>query len=281
MSSTESHEYAPLVRWPSAEWRAAFHKQVTNTMLDAAKGTAAIAIARNRHNGVPTDLSAMDVAQDVLTATWEGTLTWRPERVPLLTHVRDAIKNRCRHAYRRHRDTDPAPEIALDALDQDEAIWTDVEDALASAVTEIDADLADLARRLVVEIVGHRNGDSAVIAVLAAMAQGETTDAELADATGLDAHAIHNAKRRIQRSARQASPDLIADIGASLGIPPERLARLRDDRAAATATPPSAPARRVERVRRVEAARRSVSDVVTAVGAFEQRASEPKRAASR
>ncbi len=280
MSSTESQENAPLVRWPSAEWRAEFHKQVTNTMLDAATGSATNAIARLGRHDVQVDLTAEDLVQDILTATLDGTLAWRPEKVPLLGHVRDVIRYRCRHTYRRSHSTDPVPEVALDALGEDDALWTDVEDALASEVVACsDADLADLARRLVAEITRFRKGDRAVLAVLRAMVQGDTTDAELVEATGLNPHALHDPKRRLRRTARSVSPDLLAEIRAALGISTDRRVQRRDlpDPAAKA---PTTTATRVARVRRVAAARRSASDVPT-TDACERIANAPKRISTR
>lgn len=260
MSSTESQENAPLVRWPSAEWQTEFHKQFTKTVLDAATASAAIEIARFRHQDVSLDLTAEDLVQDILTATLDGTLTWRPESVSLATHVKDVIGYRCRQLYRQIRRAVPAPEIALDALDEDDGLWTDVEDALGTALTETDAGLADLARRLVDEIVHLRNGDRATIAILAAMADGQTTDAELAEATGLNPHAIESAKLRIRRTARSASPDLLAEIHAALGISTKRPTRRRKTQAPA-ANSSSTPAKRIARVRRVAAARRATAEV--------------------
>jgi hypothetical protein len=193
-------------------------------LIQTATHCATVQTARLRYRHVEIEMSADDLVQTVLAATWEGTLAWRPEAVPLRTHVQDEIRHACRHALQRHRARRGPDLIALDALNGDDADLTEVEEALAANIPEINHETADLANRLAQELRNLAIEDRDALRVLAALEQGRSSNRELAAFTELEVRTIDNARKRLQRLRRRITPGLLAEIEVSIGVPPDRSA---------------------------------------------------------
>ncbi len=207
---------AARITWPSAEWRSVLKRQATMATMEAAVRCARVEIDRLQRLNRAIDLDAEDLVQDVLTATCAGTLKWCPEAAPLRTHLRDKVRLACRRLRRRSRLLAGTVRIVLDELRDEDPIWNDVEAALAADVVEPDDSLIGVARRFEAELRVLAAGDEAALRVLDQLAAGTTVNAEVAAATGMSVRTVEGVRKRIQRLARRVSPELLAEIAASL-----------------------------------------------------------------
>ncbi|MBZ0238272.1 MAG: hypothetical protein K8M05_38530 [Deltaproteobacteria bacterium] len=198
------------------EWRAAFRQQITPQTMQAAVRCAEIEIARLNKLEIPIAWDAEDLVQKTITATCEGRLAWDPEVVGLRAHLRDKIRLACRRLRRRKRRAMEVMAVELDAAGEQDAVWNDP--ALTAPDTSASVDTTNLARRVESELWRLAAADQAVLRVIAAMAEGETTLGELVIASGLGPRAVLNAKARLQRLALQLPPELLADVRDELSL---------------------------------------------------------------
>lgn len=204
--------------WQSEGWKSEFRKHATPETMQAAVRCATIEIARLRRLTIEVQWDEEDLVQRVLMATWAGRLTWSPDAAPLRTHLRDKIRLACRRLRRRHFAGDGHPVIALDALDDEDALWGEVEAALAERTTDANPTLVDLARRFEAELWDLAARDPIALRVLAAMSAGVTSTTQIAKAAGLPVGYVVNAKGRLRRLAVRVSPPLLGDIGVELNL---------------------------------------------------------------
>lgn len=200
----------------SPEWRAAFRQQITPQTMQAAVRCAEIEIARLNKLEIPISWDAEDLVQKTIMATCEGRLAWDPEVVGLRAHLRDKIRLACRRLRRRKRRAIEVRTVELDAAGEQDPVWNDPALTVPDASTS--ADTTSLARKVESELWRLAAGDQAVLRVIAAVSEGETSTAELVAATGLSPRAVLNAKARLQRLASQLSPELLADVRDELSL---------------------------------------------------------------
>ena len=202
----------------SKEWQSAFRTHATPETMQAAVRCAAIEIARLRRLKIEVQWDEEDLVQRALVATWAGRLKWSPDVAPLRTHLRDKIRLACRRLRRRHFAGDGLSVVALDALDDEDALWGEVEAALATRKAEADPALVDLARRFEAELWSRAAQDPIALRVLAAMSSGVTSTSKIAKAAALPVGIVVNAKKRLRRLGLRVSPPLLADIQAELNL---------------------------------------------------------------
>lgn len=202
----------------SEDWQSAFRSQATPATMQAAVRCATIEIARLRRLTIDVRWDEEDLVQRALTATWEGRLKWCPAKAPLRTHLRDKIRLACRRLRRRHFAGAGHTVVALDALDDEDGLWGEVEAALASRTAEADPTLLDLARRFEAELWNRAADDPIALRVLAQMSAGVTSISKIAKATALPVGIVVNAKKRLRRLGLRVTPTLVTDIQAELNL---------------------------------------------------------------
>lgn len=205
----------PITICSSVAWKDAFCRQATADTLHAVTRCATREIARLRRLEIEPTFDDDDLVQQVMAATCAGALAWDPNRVPLRTHLRDALRLVCRRLRLRGAPEDPITgaviaTVALDDLDEEDPVWS--EEAM---VTPSPADILMRAQALhhfESELWLRSAGDQVALRVLRAMTGGDTTPGEVEESTGLPVAAVVAARRRLTRTARQVPPELVDAI---------------------------------------------------------------------
>jgi len=210
----------PVNTPPSEEWQSAFRTHATPETMQAAVRCARIEIGRLRVVMIEVPWDEEDLVQRVLVATCAGRVKWKPEVVPLRTHLRDKVRHACRRVRARHYAGEEPTVVALDAIDDDDALWGEVEVVLSKRTGEADPTLADLTRRFEAELWTRAAHDPIALRVLAVMSSGVTSISKIAKATALPVGFVVNAKKRLRRLGLRVSPPLLADIQAELHLDP-------------------------------------------------------------
>lgn len=191
---------------PSEEWIEAFTRQMSEPAFFHAmwryaerRGRMLAHVAR-----LDPEAYAQGLVQDVIDDTLEGTIAWDPQRVTLAKHVRDAVKSRSRHQYRRAlRDR----HVSLDGKG---ALLVD--DATAVAHRETAAEQAERARCVaaVLERIRASAGDDVeVVKLLDAMERGAETRGEILHVAGLTKLQYDAARKRLDRLIETLPSQLI------------------------------------------------------------------------
>lgn len=207
----------PITICSSATWKSAFLRQATAETLRAATRCAAGEIARLQRLEIEPPFDEDDLVQQVMAATCAGALTWDPDRVPLRTHLRDALRLVCRRLRVRGAGDEglaggPAIPVALDDLDDEDTVWS--EDAMVVPSPAETLMSAQVVHHFESELWLRSAGDQVVLRVLRAMADGDTTPADVAESTGLPVAVVVAARRRLTRTARQIPPELMSALRA-------------------------------------------------------------------
>jgi len=146
-------------------------------------------------------LAARELVADVIGDTYEGTLTWDPDHVPLRKHVCAHVKQRVRSARRVARMHTSLPEVS-DEMAQ-------VATATAASVdTEPGVDPADVP--VLLDELRHRaTEDPEVLTLLSLYERGITRKARIL-ALGMSDAQYRNTRRRLLRFAIAAADALRA-----------------------------------------------------------------------
>jgi hypothetical protein len=190
---------------PSEQWIEAFTQQMTEPSFhDSMWRSAECYAGKLSHvRKVDPEAYALELVQDILDDTLEGKIAWDPARVSLRKHVRDAIKSRSRHDYRRackrrHTSLDEGGEAMLDAL------------AASSLETEPEqAERIRFAATIAETIRAHAADDPEVVLVLDAYEQGARSRSEVLEVVALTKLQYDAAKKRLSRLIEELPNQLI------------------------------------------------------------------------
>ncbi len=194
LSNTGRAEKVPFIA--TEEWLHA----LTEQMSDPAFYDAAWRYAERRGRMVEhvqkldPEAYGLELVQDIIDDTLEGTIVWDPKRVTLLKHVRDAIKSRSRHDYRR---ACRRRHISLAGLGVQQ-----LEHQIASAHRETDVEQAErrhYASAVIDRIRACASGDIEVERILSAIEQGAEVRAEILHIAGLTKLQYDAARKRLDR----------------------------------------------------------------------------------
>ncbi len=190
---------------PSEEWIEAFTRQMSERSFYDAMWRSAERRGRmiSHVRKIDPEAYALDLVQDIIDDTLEGKIAWDPARVSLRKHVRDAIKSRSRHEYRRafkrrHASLDEGGEAMLDEL--------------AAISHENDAEKAERMRFAisVVEAIRARaSGDPEVLLLLDALERGAHSRAEVLQLVVLTKLQYDAARKRLDRLIEELPNQLI------------------------------------------------------------------------
>lgn len=137
------------------------------------------------------DNYAEELLEDVLGDTFEGRTPWDPSRVDLKKHVRDTIKYRSRHHYKRAR---AAPHISIDKAG--------AHDRLELEITEHEQERIRVQRTAdesVAELRVLATGDPEVLMLLDAYQRRDLKKADVLMSTGLSSRQYAAARARLHR----------------------------------------------------------------------------------
>ncbi len=194
LSNTGRAEKVPFVA--TEEWLHA----LTEQMSDPAFYDAAWRYAERRGRMVEhvqkldPEAYGLELVQDIIDDTLEGTIVWDPKRVTLIKHVRDAIKSRSRHDYirayrRRHISLAGRGERQLEHQVAISHRETDVEQA----------ERRQSASEVIDRIRETAAGDIEVERILDAIEQGAAVRAEILHIAGLTKLQYDAARKRLDR----------------------------------------------------------------------------------
>lgn len=190
---------------PPEEWIEAFTRQMSERSFHDAMWRSAESFGyRLAHvRKVDPDAYAVELVQDILDDTLEGKIAWDPARVSLRKHVRDAIKSRARHEYRRalkrrHASLDEGGEAMLDDL------------AATEHENEVEkAERKQFAVTIVDTLQVRAAGDPEVVLVLRAIEQGAETRSEILEVVSLTKLQYDAARKRLDRLIEDLPNQLI------------------------------------------------------------------------
>lgn len=175
--------------------REAYDAQDTPELRRAALHYARLrAIVVRRAGGRIDDSYASELVHDALVDTWTGDVTWNPDRVSLLDHVRGLVKTR---SWRHVTGASRVPHISLDGADghvarkADEALYHATQGSVTPMV------LAALSIKVVRELKRLAHGDTTATAILGCWTEGLIDRDEVIAATGLDDRAYKAARARL------------------------------------------------------------------------------------
>ncbi|TMQ04775.1 MAG: hypothetical protein E6J90_46320 [Deltaproteobacteria bacterium] len=187
----------------SVDWRAMLRRDLTAEMLDRLK-----VYALKKLGGFgggkprPGDLArAEELAVSAASDTWNGRVTWNPERRKLEPHLQNVI---CRRLWlewrtaRRHRDES----IDADAHDERSTVRDEMERAMADHFP--DAESAAKAAESWAELEQCATADPELAAYIDARAE-DLAGADLETATGLSPETIRRVRRRLDKIGQQLS----------------------------------------------------------------------------
>lgn len=163
--------------------------------------------------GVARDsLIARELVADVVGDTYFGRLTWRPERVPLATHILDEVRQRVRRMRAREMP------ISLSELAEDETPSTEMDDSEAAGKSwyPSEADLPDVIQGVRALAVG----DAPVLQLLQLHELGVTRMRDVLWA-GMPRAMYGSARKRLRRYALKAlrlGPDMLRDAKAAQAL---------------------------------------------------------------
>ncbi len=192
--STNPATKPPFV--PSESWLEAFTQQMSepaffNAMWRYGERRGRMLLSARK---VDPEAYAIELVQDIIDDTLEGRIAWDPDRVTLRKHVRDAIKSRSRHHYRR------AIKQRHCALDEGGAAALDTMAATTHRETELEkAERLRCATALLDLIRSHVEGDADVCLLLDALEGGAYSRAEILEAVPLTTLSYDAAKKRLDR----------------------------------------------------------------------------------
>jgi hypothetical protein len=145
---------------------------------------------------------AEDLVADAIGDTWQGHLTWNPDELSLVDHVKGAVRSRVRAEWRRAKRF---AHVSLDVHESDEdderatSLWSEAEEALGANVATSDASDRIFAGKVLDRLHGLAAGDTEIEALLDAMRAGATERAELIRMTGMSTRRYESARRRLDR----------------------------------------------------------------------------------
>lgn len=194
-------------QWQSSTWWSALHEQATPETIAAGVQVAEVELARLARYGVAVLHSGEDVVNAAMLAITDGTCMWEPAAYSLRTHLCHKVRQAVRGLRERRRV--PPALVALDAVDDDDPVWTD--QALASDGVR-DAELRDLARQVERDVWRGCAADPVALRVLEAMSGGARGEQEIASLLEVPRTVVLNALRRINRVALGLPARLVQDV---------------------------------------------------------------------
>jgi hypothetical protein len=172
---------------PETEAQRAFAEQLTQETMREALRFAKERARLVRRIGRRTDPHyAHELLQDAMTDTWTGVAVWKPERIPLLHHLRGVIRRR---SWREVKEAIQRPMVGLDRESRLSIHGTcgNVSPIILAALT---SRVVDDLRRLAVE-------DRDACLVLDAWEEGHVEPDEVLAFTGLEGRAYKIARKRL------------------------------------------------------------------------------------
>lgn len=203
LSNTGGLEKVPFV--PSEEWLEAF----TTQLADDDFYNAAWRYAERRGRMVAhvqkldPEAYGTELVQDIIDDTLDGKILWDPKRVTLLKHVRDAVKSRSRHHFkracrRRHVSFEDHRNLVDDQI------------AVTQRETEVEtAERRETITHVLARIRENADGDPEVLLLVDAYERGAETRAEILQIAGLTKLQYDAARKRLDRLIEALPSQLI------------------------------------------------------------------------
>lgn len=187
----------------SADWREVFKRELTEAMLDRLK---VFALRRLRGYGGgkarPDDKArAEELAVSSASDTWNGRVTWNPERRKLEPHLQNVIDRRLWlewRSARRHRHE------SIDAHGYDERSTTHDEMERAMVDRFPDAESTARANESLAELEQCATADPELAVYIDARSD-DLAGVDLEIATGLSPETIRRVRRRLDKIGQQLS----------------------------------------------------------------------------
>lgn len=193
---------APAPFNPTEEWIEAFDRQNTDDMrMRATRFARSRARFVARAGGRADDLYIAELVHDALADTLLGVLTWDPAVVSLEVHVFGAIRSRTKNdrlralRFRHH---------SLDAGDTS-GVMCEVESSLAAGQGMASAESLLFSAEVLDQVRGLAAGDSAILQIVDAIAEGASTPAEIMSVAQMAEKTWRKARLRLARLVEQLS----------------------------------------------------------------------------
>jgi len=185
-------------------WIEAFSAQVAGRTLrrDALRFARGCVRMLESCGALVASSHAEELVADTIGDTWQGLLSWNPDELPLVEHVKAAVRSRVRAEWRRAKR---GAHVSLDAHEDDEdderaaGLWSEAEEALGANAAVTDSSRRILAVEVLDRLSSLAESDAEVLALLEAMRAGATERAELAQMTGMPVRRYESARRRLDR----------------------------------------------------------------------------------
>jgi hypothetical protein len=190
--------------WPTAEFLAALKAQAKPDMMDDVIAYIAKRASWLQHqhgNGAKDLIAAM--ANDALSDTFTGRVTWDPMRCPLELHLKSVIRSRLSHDLERAEN--------YEHLEVEDAAEHDVHDAMARAgkpALTATKKVSKYVLRFTDELRTQAADDEEVLKLLDLHLEGVTERRHICHRACMKPAEYHNAFRRLKRLADKISPEL-------------------------------------------------------------------------
>jgi hypothetical protein len=188
----------------SVDWRAVFKRDLTEAMLNRLK---VYALKRLRGFGGgkarPDDMQrAEELAVSSASDTWNGRVTWNPERRKLQLHLQNVIVRRLWLDWKSARRRRRHESIDADEHDERSTVRDEMERAMADHFP--DAESAAKAAESVAELEQCATTDPELAAYIDARGD-DLAGVDLEIATGLSPEVIRRVRRRLDKIGQQLS----------------------------------------------------------------------------